>query len=264
MKEEIKDITDDLLKIPFSAEKIALELIKKLLQLKIDGIVYLRNQEEIDKILEILKLEIEKLTSQATDQLLIKLKSKTKISHAIMCLKKLIKEIRPLNIREIVRLVTKAAEGNALISGQDAALFIGETGKSATIQFLAGCKMEYKKVEIKKNCYKKHIEAISFPDNPTLVGVVSSCFNRSETKYIKPVKLLFKEAIGPEEIGEIKLCDAAGYGDTAGPEVDIGNSVGMINAIKLCKSVKVIALLSSKKLGTEGKVFENFLICWPI
>ena len=56
MKEEIKDITDDLLKIPFSAEKIALELIKKLLQLKIDGVVYLRNQEEIDKILEILKL----------------------------------------------------------------------------------------------------------------------------------------------------------------------------------------------------------------
>ena len=140
MKEEIKDITDDLLEIPFSAEKIALELIKKLLQLKIDGVVYLRNQEEIDKILEILKVEIEKqkLTSQATDQLLIKLKSKTKISHAIMCLKKLIKEIRPLNIREIVRLVTKAAEGNALISGQDAALFIGETGKSATIQFLAG------------------------------------------------------------------------------------------------------------------------------
>jgi hypothetical protein len=60
MKEEIKDITDDLLEIPFSAEKIALELIKKLLQLKIDGVVYLRNQEEIDKILEILKLEIEK------------------------------------------------------------------------------------------------------------------------------------------------------------------------------------------------------------
>ena len=143
-----------------------------------------------------------------------------------------------------------------MISGQDIVLFIGETGsgKSTTIQFLAGCKMREKRVEVAENVFiDHHIEALTFPsNNPTLNGVISSCLNKSETRYIKPVRVNLKDVIGQNESQCINLCNAPGFSDTAGPEVDIANCVGMINSIKLCKSVKVIALLSCKR-GNKGE-----------
>ena len=92
-------------------------------------------------------------------QILVDIASKNDISDIIESLKSLVKEIRPLNIREIVRYVTKAAEGKSLISGQEISLFIGETGtgKSTTIQFLAGSPMAVKTVEIAKNVLLKII-----------------------------------------------------------------------------------------------------------
>ena len=261
--EEINNISDDISRMPNCTEKICLDLLQKLLQHKVDGAVNLSSENAIENIYENLEHQIKKeeLNSQSVNQILVDLKSKTSISDGITCLRKLIKEIRPLNIQEIVRLVTKAAEGNSLISGQDIVLFIGETGtgKSTTIQFLAGCKMVEKRVEVAKDVFiDDHIEAVSFPDNnPTLTGVKSSCLNQSETRYIKPVRVNLREVIGPSEDGYINLCDAPGYGDTAGPEVDIANSIGVINTIEKCTSVKVVALLSSKNSGDRGQGIQK-------
>ena len=258
IQEEINYITDDIFLMPVSAEKISLDLLQKLLKHKADGAVNLSSEESIGSIYANLehRIKTEELNSQSVSQILVDLKSKTSISDGIMCLRKLIKEIRPLNIREIVRLVTKAAEGNSLISGQDIVLFIGETGtgKSTTIQFLAGCKMGEKRVEIAKGVFiDHHIEAVSFPDdNPTLKEVKSSCLNQSETRYIKPVKIDLRKLLGVTAKGFMNLCDAPGSGDTAGAEIDIANGVGIINAIKQCTSVKVVALISSRS-GNRGE-----------
>ena len=114
--------------------------------------------------------------------------------------------------------------------------------------------MGEKRVEVAKNVFiDKHIEAVSFPENnPWLKNVKSSCFNESETRYINPVKVDLQTVFGSEEDGVLNLCDAPGYGDTAGPEIDIVNSIGIKNAIKQCTSVKIIALLSSKG-GERGE-----------
>ena len=49
-----------------------------------------------------------------------------------------------------------------------------------------------------------------------------SCKGESETKYITPVNI---------EINKFEtafICDSPGFGDTAGAEVDIANSIGII------------------------------------
>ena len=76
--------------------------------------------------------------------------------------------------------------------------------------------------------------------------------NQSETRYIKPVKIDLRKLLGVTAKGYLNLCDAAGYGDTAGAEIDIANGVGIINAIKQCTSVKVVALISSRS-GNRGE-----------
>ena len=143
--EEIKCITEDVSRMPEGSEKITLDLLKNFLQSKLNGVANLPSEEAIENTYENLgnQLKNQYPNSQSIKQILIDLKSKTNISDIIICLRKLLKEIRPLNIREIVRPVTKAPEGNSLISGQGIVLFIGETGrgKSTTIQLLAGCKM---------------------------------------------------------------------------------------------------------------------------
>ncbi len=40
------------------------------------------------------------------------------------------------------------------------------------------------------------------------------------------------------------ICDSPGFGDTAGAEVDIANSIGIIEAIKMSKSVRPVILVS--------------------
>lgn len=49
---------------------------------------------------------------------------------------------------------------------------------------------------------------------------------KSETRYITPVTVKYKDIGGHKNGGNI-LCDAPGFGDTGGPEVDIANGIGI-------------------------------------
>ncbi|CAF3045236.1 unnamed protein product [Rotaria sp. Silwood2] len=180
-------------------------------------------------------------------------------SSTVRCLGELLTKMRPLNVQEIQRLVDKAKVAGKLIHGKEIILLIGETGtgKSTTIQFLAGSKMKKTKVEVEPGRFLEHITADGLITNSGLENVISSARNKSETRYITPVTIQLKDIFGSYEFGEIILCDAPGFGDTAGPEVDIANGVGVIEAIKGCKSVKILALSSYKSLGDRGQGIQR-------
>ncbi|CAF0901525.1 unnamed protein product [Adineta ricciae] len=171
----------------------------------------------------------------------------------------LLKKIRPLNVREIRRLVSEAEKTAELIKDQDIVLLIGDTGsgKSTTIQFLAGCKMIQTKAEVAPGKFLDHITMDGVPTNPQLKKIRSSASHKSETRYIAPVTVQLKDVLGPHETGVITLCDAPGFGDTAGPEVDIANFLGVVEALKGAKSVKLLVVTSYKGLGDRGQGIQK-------
>ncbi|CAF5080930.1 unnamed protein product, partial [Rotaria sp. Silwood1] len=58
--------------------------------------------------------------------------------------------------------------------------------------------------------------------NPALEEITITPYAQSETRYILPITVNPKHV--PERTGNsFTLCDTPGFGDTAGPEVDIAN-----------------------------------------
>ncbi|CAF3339888.1 unnamed protein product [Rotaria sp. Silwood2] len=84
--------------------------------------------------------------------------------------------------------------------------------------------------------------------NPELKKITTSPFARSETRYITPVTVNFAD-VGGFTDGNIILCDSPGFQDSDGPEADLANGIGVVNAIKECESVKVVVLISYKSIG---------------
>ncbi|UJR35219.1 hypothetical protein I4U23_027985 [Adineta vaga] len=161
---------------------------------------------------------------------------------------------KPLNVREVERLVLKAKETAELIRNKDVVFLIGNTGcgKSTTIQLLAGCRMIGTKVESSPGMFLDHISTDGSIESRQLANVNSSPFNRPETRCIAPVTVKLKNILGKHEESVIILCDTPGFGDTAGIEVDIANSLGVIEALKQTKSVKLLVLSSYDNLGRRG------------
>ena len=176
-------------------------------------------------------------------------------SLTVFYLNELLKKFRSLNVAEIQRLVDKAREAGDSIQNKDVVLLIGTTGsgKSTTIQFLAGATMKEVKVEVGPGNFLEHVTAVGTTANLDLRNVISSPLQKSETRYIVPVSIQLEDILGADEIGVLTLCDAPGFGDTAGPEVDIANSIGVIEALAKTNSVKILALISYKSLGDRGQ-----------
>lgn len=168
-------------------------------------------------------------------------------------LQEILKKIRPLDTFEALRLVAKAKEAASLIAGKDIVLLIGETGsgKSTTIQFLAGSRMAVVQVQIGPDKFLRHITAVGQITNPGLQNITTSPHHKSETRYIAPVTISLQEVLGEPDV--LILCDAPGFSDTAGAEVDLANSVGVLEALIGAKSVKLLALSNFQNLGKRGE-----------
>ena len=63
-----------------------------------------------------------------------------------------------------------------------------------------------------------------------LAGVTTSPLARSETRAIRAVPV-HNEAAGPGGAGSFILCDSPGFCDKGGAEVDVANSIGILNAV---------------------------------
>nr|XP_047142268.1 uncharacterized protein LOC124816650 [Hydra vulgaris] len=260
---KLKKQKEKLLLMPECFEKSVLNLIYliRLETLPDNNITHLLKKEEepINFDIHICSLN-EKCALEGLDnktkECLKKAENQIKLdqfSFALQILESLFKQIQPLDIREIKLLLEKAKETYKLIENQEIVLLLGMTGsgKTATIHFLSGSKMFKQKVCIEPGNYLFQVTAAEpFPD--ALSKFIISYRAESETRYINPIQINLKD-FGHFSDKFITLCDSPGFGDTAGPEVDIANSVSIVEAIICCKSVRPVILLNYENQGGRGE-----------
>ncbi|CAF1295905.1 unnamed protein product [Rotaria sordida] len=261
---DLKNLLDDLVHMPYCAEKTIMELLADFQQTLLRDCI-------VNKMPDSVIMKLGKLQDQIQKEELFSEQIKTYLqdlnqaihnedcSSIVRILTNLLKKTRPLYLQEIQRLIEKTKKTAELISDKDIILLVGITGsgKSTTIQFLTGAKMKDTLVEIAPGRFLEHITIYGPVRNVGLNSVTSSPLSKSETRYIIPITVKLEDIFGLHETGEIILCDAPGFGDTTGPEVDIANSVGVIEALKNCKSVKILALSSYRSLGDRGQGIQK-------
>ena len=106
-------------------------------------------------------------------------------------LEEMLKELRTLDINKIEELRDEINKAHAELKGKDVVLFLGPTGsgKSTTVHFLAGSKMEKRE----KYGIKHHIEPVENKNNPTLLSrIKTSPLSQSETQFITTTEILLK------------------------------------------------------------------------
>jgi len=178
------------------------------------------------------------------------------------------KNYRPLNIYELKRLIKEVENAGDLIKGKDIILLLGETGagKTTVIQFLLGMKMKKKVffgISHIEGDIEEYINRINKngPYNQmksdNIKNLKSSCFLRSETRFINPIQLdLDKD--DRYNIDSIIICDTPGFRDTNGTEVDIANGLSIINTINMAKSIRPVILISERNIGDRGGDLKRY------
>ena len=241
--------------IPESAERFLIKLLYQAnLKLKksLEPNERAVDVDEMKSLVEDLRerLQIEEIGLYLVDQLLAHLNNQdwTSLKQELT---RMLKQIRPLDINEIQRLVNEAENCTKTIKDKNVVLFIGETGvgKSSHIHFLAGSEMVQTKTEKGLN----HIMPVNIK-NPALKNVTTSASAKSETRFITAVPINIT-VNGRNE--EVFLCDSPGFGDTNGAEMDIANGYSIVKAIQGCKSVRVVLLISYKSMGDKLTGIKN-------
>lgn len=163
----------------------------------------------------------------------------------------IINAIRPLNIHQLIVSLKEVKKMSQTVKEKEIVLLIGETGsgKSTTIQWLSGARLKRTKVEVEKAGYLEHYEMVD-EGQVDLSKVKTSPFMKSETRFVLPISI-------PLENGELIVCDLPGLEDTAGTEVDIANCFGINEAIRECKSVRLLVFLSYPSIGDRGQGIQK-------
>eukprot|EP01038_Epipyxis_sp_PR26KG_P017952 gene17952-25121_t len=146
--------------------------------------------------------------------------------------------LRPLDIEEVLHLIEENDIATTRMKGKDIIMLLSKTGsgKSSTIQYLAGSLMKYQNEDRKDVVVDKHNPAID-----QLQSIKIGITGNSTTRFVSAVKVTTGGSFDSQDIW---LCDSAGVDDTSGAEVDIANSLGFIDAINACNSARFFILFS--------------------
>jgi GTPase SAR1 family protein len=155
---------------------------------------------------------------------------------AVSTLWDLLKRVRPFDVQEMLTLLELSVASAEQLRDKDIVLLLGMTGsgKSSLLHKVAGSTFE--KVQ-----GSNHIKPTNIT-NPLLTSVATSNSLRSVTRFLTaiPIKRHNKTYY---------FVDPPGFGDTAGNELDVANIVGIIHAIKICKSVRPVLLVANQQLS---------------
>ena len=206
-------------------------------------------EREIEKEFVHLKerLRLEEHESEAMDSLVKTAMMNARIRNwnsVVTTLKQILRRINPLDMQKLFRLVNEIDDTAHLLKGKDVILFLGETGvgKSTTIHFLSGSILVPTVIDGLNHLKPEPIK------NPEARKILTSPASQSATRCVASV------SINPREMGvfnkdSIVLCDTPGVGDTQGAEEDIANGVSIVRAIRECRSVKPVVVISYRGIG---------------
>jgi hypothetical protein len=94
--------------------------------------------------------------------------------------------------------------------------------------------------------------------NPDLVNVkIGTSRTDSETQNITPVFVPCKGINNRETVAI--LCDAPGFSDTRGVEIDISNAVAIRKYVEMCKGMKPVIIVSSQ-IGDKSELLESLAL----
>lgn len=151
------------------------------------------------------------------------------------------------------------------VRNQDILLLIGGTGsgKSLTIQFLAGSKIEKRDKVNDKGGILQHYEATEFPQNcdDELPLVTSSPHAESHTSYVRGVKIEIKEKAKFGKFVEkpFILCDSPGQLETRGIEQFLAQTYSTVKAAQASKSVRPVIVISKEGVGDRGELLRRII-----
>jgi hypothetical protein len=94
--------------------------------------------------------------------------------------------------------------------------------------------------------------------NEDAKNIETNPFTSSVTEFLAPVQIEF--------VKKYILLDTAGFGDTKGAASDLANSCGVINAIKECKYIRPILVISHSSIGDRFTGLKSLvhLLCGMI
>ncbi|KAF9756169.1 hypothetical protein NGRA_3297, partial [Nosema granulosis] len=265
-KESLSNLYEDFFSMPLCSERhvlslllyVSLKCVDKKIVFDKTFIISDEIEKEIEnefqnlkqrlKFEEVLSSEIQNLTDELDTNL-----RKKSWKYSLIQLREIFRKINPLNMYDLFRLVDKVDNIAQSIKDKDIIFFLGGTGsgKSTTIHFLAGSKM---KVTYLNGI--KHIAPVEII-NPDLIKITTSPFARSETRQITPVTVNYED-VKAYNTGSIILCDSPGFEDTNGAEIDIANGIGIVKAIKGCRTVKPVVLVSYRSIGDRFEGLKHF------
>jgi len=155
--------------------------------------------------------------------------------------------LQPVDFGELVRIIESSKETEEDLRGKDVILLIGLTGagKTTTILYLSGVRMEKVKAQIGGKCLAPKDEI-----PPNLVRFATSASNESCTKHVQAITV--SSSMTPSEI---VICDTPGFNDSGGAVADLANGHATINAIRCCKSVRPVFLFS--RLDLNNRIAER-------
>ncbi|CAF3259094.1 unnamed protein product, partial [Rotaria sp. Silwood2] len=232
-EETLRNMQEDFSSMPSCSEKsiifllyyLSLKLISESIgsdcTIEVPDQIETKIDKEFEHLKERLKIENEESREMChcIQELAVNIKHEN-WRNSLILLRKIFKNISPLNKHELFRLIKKVNNTARAIKNKDIIFFLGLTGsgKSTTIHFLAGSKMIETKVK-----GLNHIAPL--------------------------IKIINLEDINGSSKESVILCDSPGFEDTSGPEIDIANGLGIINVIKECASVKPVVVISYKSIG---------------
>jgi hypothetical protein len=159
------------------------------------------------------------------------------------------KELIPIDTLDLCRLIAKTVEVEREIEAKNILLFIGETGsgKTTNIKALLGYKMGirlYRKI--------KYVTIVEPVTDQKVLNMHSNPSSKSVTRYIVAARP--RASITSKEI---HLTDTPGFGDSAGIEVQLANIIGVKRALKRCKSIIPVIVISKESWGVRGTGIKN-------